>query len=126
MNHSPSEQLVITRARHVGADFSGVDASFFSAQESTFTTCSFDGATLRSAAFGAGRGPTVYVNCTFDGARIEGAAISIARFENCSFRRVELRHFFCHAARSDFTELVRAITGSSPIRRPGPDDESDR
>src|SRR6185369_334349 len=101
-------QLRFDNERHRHAQFGGKEYVQIISVASRFEACSFDNVRVMSAALGAGLGVSEYVDCTFDRSRICFAVGGTYRLERCSFRDVELQHWFCFA-----TEIVDCtFTGS--------------
>jgi hypothetical protein len=100
-----SHGLVFRDAHVTGEDFSGRKLRAFTAIESRFERCRFEGMRIESAKFGSGLDTSRYDECSFDKSRITGAGtIGRARFEGCSFRDVDLRHWL--ALESDFVNCT--------------------
>src|SRR2546430_10168634 len=92
-----SARLVLDHSQLVGADFSNRELAQLSAVGCVLKDCRFEGTTIESASFGAGRETSEYVGCSFDGARIRFGPGGYARFVRCSFMDADLRDWFCFA-----------------------------
>ena len=80
-----------------GVDFSGKKADSFSAINCQFISCNFDKMIVKNACFGGGMEQSKYFDCSFNEAKFKASAPGNARFERCSFRRVNLEEFQCKA-----------------------------
>jgi hypothetical protein len=80
-----------------GEDFSERRLSSISVSGAYLRDCRWENVRIESASLGGGRRASHYVGCKFDGARIDYADGGFARFVDCSFRDVKLRHLFCLA-----------------------------
>ena len=75
--------------------FSGKEISKFLAVESEFVGCSFEKMKIKNICFGAGDKQSRYINCVFDDSEFSSNVPGIARFENCSFKNIKIKKFFC-------------------------------
>jgi hypothetical protein len=96
-NIRPEDRVVLHDVSLAGANFSGRKLVQISVAGSTLTACRFDKIRAEHASLGGGRQMSRFVDCTFDGSRLTLGAGGFARFERCSFRDVDLRHWFCFA-----------------------------
>lgn len=112
------------RSRLADSDFSGRTLSRFTSVGSTFERCRFDGARLTSVGFGSGKETSLYRDCSFDRARLTMVPGGYARFENCSFRNVDIRQWFCFAVElvnCTFTGRIRKAFFNGTV----PEDDRD-
>jgi hypothetical protein len=88
-------RIEIVNEKVKSESYSGAIISKFIAVESEFLNCSFENMKIEDVCFGGGIKQTRYVNCSFDNSVFSSNAPGIARFENCSFKNVQIRNFFC-------------------------------
>ena len=93
----PEDRVVLNHASLTGADFSGRKLLQLSVAGSRLVGCRFANIRAQGASLGAGTQMSHYVDCTFDRSRLTLGGGGLARFERCSFRDVDLRHWFCFA-----------------------------
>jgi len=93
LNLVKSEYL---RRRYVGADWSGRSLEGFCPVGCVFEQCNFSNVIFEMVCFGGGLEDSIYRNCIFDRATIRAIAPGNARFENCSFRDIEVLEFYAH------------------------------
>jgi uncharacterized protein YjbI with pentapeptide repeats len=84
------------RRKYVGADWSGKHLADFCPVGCVFEHCNFSNVIFEKVCFGGGLEDSLYRNCIFDRSTIRATAPGNARFENCSFRDIELLEFYAH------------------------------
>src|SRR3712207_3021553 len=94
------ERISVDHEHVVGADFSGLTLDQFSAQGSAFEDCRFDRIKVGHAPFGAGTEESRYTRCSFDRASLT-FLVGFVRFVNCTFRNAR----FVRPS-ADFLEFV--------------------
>ena len=92
----PDVRLVLHDVDLRDADFSGRKLLQLSVAGSLMTGCRFEKVRAQ-ATLGGGTKMSRFVDCSFDGSRLTLGGGGYARFERCSFRDVDLRHWFCFA-----------------------------
>lgn len=89
------EDIEIFNKRMRCKSFSGKKLSKFLAVESEFINCHFENMSIKDVCFGGGSKQTLYFGCIFDNSVFSSNAPGVARFENCSFRNIKIKKFFC-------------------------------
>jgi hypothetical protein len=80
-----------------GLDLSGRSILQITSVGSHLDHARFDGVYISHASFGAGRSVSTYTDCSFDGATIYFGPGGFARFVRCTFRDARLANWLCHA-----------------------------
>jgi len=119
--------IEIFNQRLKSESFSGQKVSKFIAVESEFLDCYFQDMNVKDMCFGGGIKQTKYVNCTFDNTTFSSSVPGVARFENCSFKNVMVKKFFCvdvefiscvfsgEIKHGNFVGIHRGIDGATKI-----------
>lgn len=98
--------------------FAGQSPNSFVAIGCSFVRCDFSRMRPRKMIFASGAVPTTYADCCFDEMSLSQSLVGPARFERCSFERVNIRGLSCDAA--EFVEctfsgkLQRAYFNGTP------------
>jgi hypothetical protein len=91
----PDDRLVLHDVELSGADFSRRKLLQLSVAGSRLTSCRFEEVRATAATLGGGTKMSQFVECSLDRSRLTLGPGGYARFERCSFRNVDLRHWFC-------------------------------
>ena len=94
---SGQDRIVLSGDTLHGADFRNRHLAQFSAAGVRLEDCSFDGAVIESASFGAGRVVSEYVGCSFARAKLRMMSGGYARFVGCNFEKAVIENWFCSA-----------------------------
>jgi uncharacterized protein YjbI with pentapeptide repeats len=116
-----SDRVTLAGALLREVDYAGRRMAGFSSDGCRFELCNFNGVSIGSASFGAGRRVSEYRGCTFDGAVLRMGPGGNATFIDCSFQDVSIENWFCDAVElinCRFSGLLRKaiFNGSVPPR----------
>jgi uncharacterized protein YjbI with pentapeptide repeats len=89
-----SEFLALEEGHFTEADFSDLELQKLVVIHCRLEECRFERMIVEHASFGGGFLMSTYEGCSFDGSHFSGPSFGRARFENCSFRDVELTGLF--------------------------------
>jgi hypothetical protein len=116
-----TSDLILRDVVATGASYAGRKLGSFEAIGCTFTRCDFSNLKAQAVKFGAGATMTIYRDCVFDGSKLARVSGGAARFERCSFERVDISKFRCEPTEFIDCTFSGRLHGGYSNGTPSPD-----